>query len=61
MVSRVLSGNPDWQIEPIDPAEWPGLETAITPLGEFRTTCTGHAAGDGNTWGWSRQLLCRPA
>ena len=38
MVSRVLSGNPDWRIEPIDPAEWPGLETAITPLGEFRTT-----------------------
>lgn len=38
MISRVLADNPTWRIAPVDPADWPGLETAITPLGEFRTT-----------------------
>ena len=38
MVSRVLADNPSWRIDPVDPADWPGLEAAITPRGEFRTT-----------------------
>ncbi len=38
MVSRVLADNPEWRIDPVDPAGWPGLEAAVTPRGEFRTT-----------------------
>ncbi|WP_411036254.1 RsmB/NOP family class I SAM-dependent RNA methyltransferase [Shinella sp. BYT-45] len=38
MVSRVLADNPGWRIVPVDPADWPGLEAAISPRGEFRTT-----------------------
>ena len=38
MVLRVLADNPAWRIEPVDSADWPGLEAAITPRGEFRTT-----------------------
>lgn len=38
MVLRVLADNPAWRIAPVDPAGWPGLEEAITPRGEFRTT-----------------------
>jgi len=38
MVARVLADNPDWRIAPVDPADWPGLEEAISPRGEFRTT-----------------------
>ncbi len=38
MVSRVLADNPAWRIDPVDPADWPGMEAAITPRGEFRTT-----------------------
>ncbi|ANH06070.1 RsmB/NOP family class I SAM-dependent RNA methyltransferase [Shinella sp. HZN7] len=51
MVARVLADNPDWRIAPIDPADWPGLEAAISPRGEFRTTpamlpaTVGHAGG----------------
>jgi 16S rRNA (cytosine967-C5)-methyltransferase len=37
-VARVLADNPSWHIAPVDPADWPGLEAAISPLGEFRTT-----------------------
>jgi 16S rRNA (cytosine967-C5)-methyltransferase len=38
VVARVLADNPSWQRVPVDPAEWPGLEAAISSLGEFRTT-----------------------
>ncbi|MGX5721082.1 RsmB/NOP family class I SAM-dependent RNA methyltransferase [Shinella zoogloeoides] len=38
MVARVLADNPDWRIEPVEPADWPGLESAVSPRGEFRTT-----------------------
>jgi 16S rRNA (cytosine967-C5)-methyltransferase len=38
MIARVLADNPAWRIDPVDPADWPGLETAISPRGEFRTT-----------------------
>lgn len=38
MVVRVLADNPDWRIEPVEPADWPGLESAVSPRGEFRTT-----------------------
>ena len=38
VTARVLADNPGWRRVPVDPARWPGLEGAITPLGEFRTT-----------------------
>ncbi|AOG08840.1 MULTISPECIES: RsmB/NOP family class I SAM-dependent RNA methyltransferase [Rhizobium/Agrobacterium group] len=38
IVARVLAEIPDLRLQPIDPADWPGLEAAITAKGEFRTT-----------------------
>ena len=38
MVGRVLADSPEYRRVPIHAADWPGLEEAITPLGEFRTT-----------------------
>ena len=37
MVAGFLADHPAWQIRPVDPASWPGLETAITAAGEVRT------------------------
>jgi 16S rRNA (cytosine967-C5)-methyltransferase len=51
MIDRVLADNPDWRLIPVDAADWPGLEEAISPRGEFRTTpamlpaTAGHAGG----------------
>jgi len=38
IVDRLLADIPDLRLVPIDPADWPGLEGAITSRGEFRTT-----------------------
>jgi 16S rRNA (cytosine967-C5)-methyltransferase len=38
VIARVLADFPDFQRVPAQPEQWPGLEAAITPLGEFRTT-----------------------
>jgi 16S rRNA (cytosine967-C5)-methyltransferase len=38
LVARVLSDTPAVERVPVDPGDWAGLETAISPLGEFRTT-----------------------
>lgn len=38
VTARVLAENPGWSRVAIDPARWPGLEEAISPLGEFRAT-----------------------
>ncbi len=38
MVQRVLQQRPDVRIEPISRALFPGLENAVTPAGEIRTT-----------------------
>lgn len=38
LVDRVLRGSSDYARHPIQASDWPGLEAAITPLGEFRTT-----------------------
>lgn len=38
MIARVLAGASGWSRVPLDPADWPGLEEAISPKGEFRTT-----------------------
>jgi len=38
MIARVLKGRTDVERVPIDAADWPGLEDAITERGEFRTT-----------------------
>ncbi|MGV1772860.1 RsmB/NOP family class I SAM-dependent RNA methyltransferase [Agrobacterium vitis] len=38
VVARVLADHQDLERVPMQVADWPGLEDAITPLGEFRTT-----------------------
>jgi len=38
MVARVLADNPAWRIEPVERTDWPGLEAAVSPRGELRTT-----------------------
>lgn len=38
VVDRVLADIPGLRLVAINPSDWPGLETAITPRGEFRTT-----------------------
>ncbi|WP_132552349.1 RsmB/NOP family class I SAM-dependent RNA methyltransferase [Rhizobium azibense] len=38
VVRQVLADTPNVERVPIDAARWPGLEMAISPLGEFRTT-----------------------
>ena len=38
LVARVLGETDIAERVPIEPEDWPGLEEAITPLGEFRTT-----------------------
>ncbi|MFP3545012.1 transcription antitermination factor NusB [Rhizobium sp. SIMBA_035] len=38
VVARVLADMPGVARVPIDPAAWPGLEQAISPVGDFRTT-----------------------
>ena len=38
LVAKVLSDTPAVQRVPLNPKEWPGLEEAITPTGEMRTT-----------------------
>lgn len=37
MVAGFLADHPAWQIRPIPPERWPGLELAITKKGEIRT------------------------
>ena len=38
LVDKVLADHPELSIVPVDPQNWTGLEEAITPRGEFRTT-----------------------
>ncbi|MBC2772431.1 MFS transporter [Rhizobium sp. AQ_MP] len=38
VVDGLLAEVPDLRLVPIDPADWPGLEEAISSRGEFRTT-----------------------
>lgn len=38
VIDRVLADMPGLRLVAINPSDWPGLETAITPRGEFRTT-----------------------
>jgi 16S rRNA (cytosine967-C5)-methyltransferase len=38
VVARVLKNTKEFERVAIDPSRWPGLEEAISPLGEFRTT-----------------------
>lgn len=38
VTDRLLADVPGLRLLPIDPADWPGLEAAITTRGEFRTT-----------------------
>ncbi|MCM2294328.1 MFS transporter [Allorhizobium sp. BGMRC 0089] len=38
MMSRLLNERDDLQRVPLLPSDWPGLEEAVTPLGDFRTS-----------------------
>lgn len=38
LVQRVLADHPDLKRRPAEAQDWPGLQEAISPLGEFRTT-----------------------
>jgi len=46
LVVRVLKDHPELARLPVNPKDWPGLETAISPLGEFRTTPAMLPAGE---------------
>lgn len=47
LVARVLSDTPAIERVPVQAADWPGLEEAITPAGEFRTLPTMLKHGEG--------------
>jgi 16S rRNA (cytosine967-C5)-methyltransferase len=47
VVARVLADTPSIERIAIEPSRWPGLESAITALGEFRTTPDMLAVPDG--------------
>jgi len=51
LVVRVLADMPHVERVPIDPKNWPGLEDAISPSGEFRTTPAMLPGSDGSAGG----------
>ncbi len=51
VIVRVLADFPDFRRVPIKREDWPGLEDAISPLGEFRTTPAMLPGGDGRAGG----------
>lgn len=51
LVAALLRDDSRLERVPVDPQDWPGLETAVTPLGEFRTTPAMLPASDGFTGG----------
>ncbi|KEQ03355.1 RsmB/NOP family class I SAM-dependent RNA methyltransferase [Pseudorhizobium pelagicum] len=51
LVADLLRDDPSLERVPVDPAQWPGLEEAISPVGEFRTTPAMLPATDGFTGG----------
>lgn len=58
VVASILAANPDLQRVPIAPDALPGLEDAITPLGEIRTTPAMLAARDGVSGGLDGFYAC---
>lgn len=58
LVADILNQDPGLERVPVDPAQWPGLETAISPLGEFRTTPAMLPAADGLTGGMDGFFAC---
>ena len=62
MVARVLADHAEMTRIAVRPADWPGLEAAITPLGEFRTTPAMLPAADpafGGLDGFYACILCK--
>ncbi len=57
VVDRVLADMPGLRLVAINPSDWPGLETAITPRGEFRTTPAMLAKQVASTASTRRSLL----
>lgn len=51
VVADLLAENPGLERVPVSPADWPGLEEAVSPIGEFRTTPAMLPSTDGFTGG----------
>jgi 16S rRNA (cytosine967-C5)-methyltransferase len=51
LIEKVLADTPTLQRVPVDPANWPGLESAITSRGDFRTTPAMLPSSDGYAGG----------
>lgn len=51
VVAELLAQDPGLERVPVSPSDWPGLEDAVSPLGEFRTTPAMLPASDGMTGG----------
>lgn len=51
VVAELLAQDPGLERVPVSPSGWPGLEDAISPLGEFRTTPAMLPASDSMTGG----------
>lgn len=51
LVADLLRHDPSIERVRVDPSQWPGLEAAISPVGEFRTTPAMLPATDGFTGG----------
>ncbi|WP_246735732.1 RsmB/NOP family class I SAM-dependent RNA methyltransferase [Agrobacterium sp. a22-2] len=59
VVARVLTDNPQFERVAALAQDWPGLEAAITPLGEFRTTPAMLPADDGFAGGLDGFYACQ--
>lgn len=59
VVARVLADNPQFERVAALAQDWPGLEAAITPLGEFRTTPAMLPADDGFAGGLDGFYACQ--
>jgi 16S rRNA (cytosine967-C5)-methyltransferase len=51
LIEKVLADTPTLQRVPVDPANWPGLESAVTSRGDFRTTPAMLPSSDGYAGG----------
>jgi tRNA and rRNA cytosine-C5-methylases len=58
LVERVLADHPHFRRMPVDAAQWPGLEEAITAKGEFRTTPDMLPADGGSAGGMDGFYAC---
>ena len=58
LVADLVKRNPDLERVPVDHGRWPGLQSAITPQGEFRTTPAMLPAETGSAGGMDGFFAC---